>query len=160
MTLNPAWLAGLQTTNKLFDGTAGKASAASRKGAIASQAISGAGSGVATGTALAGVFSAAAAANAVPVAGQIASAGLAVAGLLTKIFVGRRQAKKEAAREKEAGIRAEVGESFQAQAPTGPSMGQSQGSIQPTINVQPPPQPGYEAWETQQPQPRFSPRGQ
>jgi hypothetical protein len=71
--------------------TAGKTSGdKARKGAIAAEVIGGAGS----------VFAAAAAANAIPVAGQFVSAGLAIAGLLTKIFVGRKQKKKEEAKKK------------------------------------------------------------
>jgi len=39
------------------------------------------------------LFTAASAANAIPVAGQFVSAGLAIAGLFTKIFGGRRRKK-------------------------------------------------------------------
>ena len=48
------------------------------------------------------LFTAASAANAIPVAGQFVSAGLAIAGLFTKIFGGRRRRKKaEEARRRE-----------------------------------------------------------
>lgn len=43
------------------------------------------------------LFTAAAAANVVPVFGQFASAGLAIAGLLTKIFAGKKKKKQERA---------------------------------------------------------------
>lgn len=46
------------------------------------------------------LFTAASAANAIPVAGQFVSAGLAIAGLFTKLFGGKRKAKRAAAREK------------------------------------------------------------
>ena len=68
-----------------------------RRGQIAGTAMESAAS--AAGTAMS-IFTAAAAANAIPVGGQIAAAGLAIAGLLTKIFVGRKMRKKE--REKKA----------------------------------------------------------
>lgn len=45
-----------------------------------------------------GLFTASAAANAIPVFGQFASAGLAIAGLFTKIFGGRKAKKKAAER--------------------------------------------------------------
>jgi hypothetical protein len=62
------------------------AAEAERKSAIAAQSL----------------FSASAAVNAIPVAGQFASAGLAIAGLFTKLFGGRRKRKKEQAqREKQ-----------------------------------------------------------
>lgn len=41
------------------------------------------------------LFTAASAANAIPVAGQFVSAGLAIAGLFTKIFAGRKKKKRE-----------------------------------------------------------------
>jgi hypothetical protein len=44
------------------------------------------------------LFTAASAANAIPVAGQFVSAGLAIAGLFTKIFAGRKKKKREEAR--------------------------------------------------------------
>ncbi|MDH3954189.1 MAG: hypothetical protein OEV03_08230 [Gammaproteobacteria bacterium] len=47
------------------------------------------------------LFTAASAANAIPVAGQFVSAGLAIAGLFTKIFGGRRRKKKAERAEKE-----------------------------------------------------------
>lgn len=53
---------------------------------------SGAGAEVASKT----LFTAASAANAIPVAGQFVSAGLAIAGLFTKIFGGRRRRKRAA----------------------------------------------------------------
>ena len=43
------------------------------------------------------LFTASSAANAIPVAGQFVSAGLAIAGLFTKIFAGKRKEKKERA---------------------------------------------------------------
>lgn len=55
-----------------------------KKANIAAEAMGGAAS----------IFTAAAAANAIPVAGQFVSAGLAIAGMLTKIFVGKAQEKK------------------------------------------------------------------
>jgi hypothetical protein len=50
--------------------------------------------------AVTGIFAAAAGLNAVPVAGQIVGAALALAGLLTKIFIGRKQKKKREAQER------------------------------------------------------------
>ncbi|MHC4933176.1 MAG: hypothetical protein ACYTGV_13400 [Planctomycetota bacterium] len=46
------------------------------------------------------LFQASAAANAIPVAGQFVSAGLAIAGLFTKIFGGRRRRKRREAQER------------------------------------------------------------
>lgn len=52
------------------------------------------------------LFSASAAANAIPVAGQFASAGLAIVGGLVKAFGGRRRAKREEAkRQREAKLK-------------------------------------------------------
>lgn len=45
-----------------------------------------------------GIFAASAAVNAIPIAGQFASAGLAIAGLMVKLFAGKKQRKKEEAR--------------------------------------------------------------
>jgi len=45
------------------------------------------------------LFTASAAANAIPVAGVFVSAGLAIAGLLTKLFGGKRQKKRAEERE-------------------------------------------------------------
>jgi hypothetical protein len=71
-----------------------------------------AGGAASTAAITTGIFTAAAAANAVPVAGQIASGVIALGGLLAKIFVGRRQKKKEAARRaaqaREAAARARI----------------------------------------------------
>ena len=50
-----------------------------------------------SGIAAQSLFTASAAVNAIPVAGQFASAGLAIAGMFVKIFGGRRKRKKEAA---------------------------------------------------------------
>ena len=46
------------------------------------------------------LFTAASAVNAIPVFGQFASAGLAIAGLFTKIFGGRKRRKREAEKRK------------------------------------------------------------
>lgn len=59
------------------------------------------------------LFTASAAANAIPVAGQFVSAGLAIAGLFTKIFGGRRRRKKEAAAARERQRQDQVKAAFQ-----------------------------------------------
>jgi hypothetical protein len=55
------------------------------------KASAGLNTGAAAAGAVAGIATAAAAVNAVPIAGQIASAALALAALFTKIFAGRKQ---------------------------------------------------------------------
>jgi len=55
-----------------------------------SKALNAATTGVSTG-----LFIAAASSNAVPVAGQVAAGVLALAGALTKVFAGKRMAKRE-----------------------------------------------------------------
>lgn len=95
---------GLQNPVDLTTGiTAGIATATqfvpqnpnSRGGAIAGSVLSNV--GAATGTAT-GIAAAAGAANAVPIAGQIASAGLALGALFTRVFAGRRRRRREEAR--------------------------------------------------------------
>jgi len=61
-----------------------------------------------------GLFAAATAVNAIPIAGQFAAAGLAIAGLFTKLFAGKRQAKKEKKRQAERDRLAKLG-SLQAE---------------------------------------------
>lgn len=92
------------------------------------------------------LFTAASAANAIPVAGQFVSAGLAIAGLFTKIFGGRRQAKKEAARKaREARVdtakAATVG-----QADAGGGMGQLGSGTITTAPVQAPQAPAFNSY--------------
>lgn len=90
-------MAGGAGTAGVVAGTAGASIAAigaaipgqaSKKGKIVAQSL----------------FAASAAANAIPVAGQFVSAGLAIAGLFTKLFAGKRKRKREereAARKKQ-----------------------------------------------------------
>lgn len=59
------------------------------------------------------LFSASAAVNAIPVAGQFASAALAIAGMLTKIFAGKRKAKKRKGQEAESRKQAKAQEAVQ-----------------------------------------------
>lgn len=59
------------------------------------------------------LFSASAAANAIPVAGQFASAALAIAGMFTKIFAGKRKAKKREGQEAEARKQSKAQEAVQ-----------------------------------------------
>jgi len=138
------------------------ASSAQRRGAISNTAMSGA---AGTATAVTGIMAAAGAANAVPIAGQVASAALAVAGILTKVFVGKRQAREQ--RNREAQMRrteanrqdvkpqptqnlavqggAQADQQIQTtapvQAPQAPTLQYNDGGQQPTI--QPPPQELY-----------------
>jgi hypothetical protein len=74
------------------------ASSAQRRGNIANTAMGSAGT---TAGVVTGIFAAAGAANAVPVAGQVAAAALALAGILTKVFVGRKQAREQRRKEAE-----------------------------------------------------------
>lgn len=82
------------------------------------------------------LFTASAAANAIPVAGQFASAGLAIAGMFTKIFAGRRQRKRRAAeaerqrrgQEATQSIKATVGPAAAAAGGMGLSGGMQQGT--------------------------------
>lgn len=73
------------------------------------------------------LFTASAAVNAIPVAGQFASAGLAIAGLFTKIFGGRRRAKKAARAERERQRQDANKENFKGQADTSSGVGTSSG---------------------------------
>lgn len=138
------------------------ASSAQRRGAISNTAMGGA---AGTATAVTGIMAAAGAANAVPVAGQAAAAALALAGILTKVFVGKRQAKRQQAQEaamrrQEANKRdvkpqptqnlavqggAQTDQQIQTtapvQAPQAPTLQYNDGGQQPTI--QPPPQELY-----------------
>lgn len=97
------------------------------------------------------LFAASAVANAIPVAGQFVSAGLAIAGLFTKIFGGRRR-KKAAARQEVRDQRTEVAKSnFQAQAPGpaspgGVAMGGPSGSVGTTAPVSVPQTTSFSSW--------------
>lgn len=64
---------------------------AQRAGNIASTTSNAVGT---TAAAVTGIFAAAGAANAVPIAGQVAAGVLALGGVLTKIFMGKKQARE------------------------------------------------------------------
>jgi hypothetical protein len=93
-----------------------------------------AGGAAASASIITGVFAAAAAANAVPVAGQIASAAIALGGLLAKIFVGRKQKKREAARRKREAQKATARARVQPKAVTQLA---TLGGAQPQQSIQP-----------------------
>lgn len=100
-----------------------------------------------------GIFAASAAVNAIPIAGQFASAGLAIAGLFVKLFGGRRQRKRE-----EAALRAQekrhTVEQRGGNAPSAPAVQggqQAQTSIVPTTNFQGPPTPSFQGGGGQEP---------
>lgn len=115
---------------------------AEQKGAIAGQALSTGASVASTVGAAVGIFSAAAAANAVPIAGQFASAGLAIAGLLTKIFVGRKQKKEAAAKEKRQGQLDKASEATKAAVVPDSASGVGQGPQESAVSTAPVRQPG------------------
>ena len=69
------------------------------------------------------LFTASTAANAIPVAGQFVSAGLAIAGLFTKIFAGRKKAKQEAARAAEQAKTANAAKQFKPMQQAGAGVG-------------------------------------
>jgi hypothetical protein len=77
------------------------------------------------------LFQASAVANAIPVAGQFAAAGLAIAGLFTKIFGGRRRAKKEAGERQEQQRQDKAKQSFGAAPAVGGQVA-GQGQVQQT----------------------------
>lgn len=85
------------------------------------------------------LFTAASAANAIPVAGQFASAGLAIAGLFTKLFGGRRRAKRQERKrqqEKRTNLAQEAAQT-QVQATRSANVGQqTQGPVGATAPVQ------------------------
>lgn len=94
------------------------------------------------------LFTAASAANAIPVAGQFVSAGLAIAGMFTKLFGGKK-AKKEAARkEAEQGRQAQATQAITAQSgAVGGGSAAQQGTVQnttapPTVSSAP----GFTSW--------------
>lgn len=94
-----------------------------------------------------GLFAASSAANAIPIAGQFVSAGLAIAGLFTKLFAGKKQRKKEeaarAAKAKQAGIEQMGGNT--PSAPATSSGQQAQQSIIPvTTNYNLPQTPSFQ----------------
>jgi hypothetical protein len=109
-----------------------------KNGAIAAEVMGGVGS----------VFAAAASANAIPVAGQFISAGLAIAGLLTKIFVGRKHKKKAAAKKKINDRQDKAAAATSAQSTQGGGMGLSQrgGSQMATAPVAPQIQPRFSSF--------------
>ena len=84
------------------------------------------------------LFTAASAANAIPVAGQFVSAGLAIAGLFTKIFGGRRR-KKKAEEAAAAQARTDENKKNFRVAPSGG--GQTSGVVQAQQSIQPVTQP-------------------
>jgi len=94
------------------------------------------------------IFASAAASNAIPVAGQFISAGLALAGLLTKIFVGKKQKKEEARRKKQEERLDKAASATQVQATGGggPGLGNAQGPVGATAPVQPPSVPSFSSW--------------
>lgn len=95
------------------------------------------------------IFAASAGLNAVPIAGQFASAGLALAGLLTKIFVGRRQKKKAKRREKEEARIDTASDAIQGSAQSDSAGGIGLPSNQPvgkTAPVNPPTTTSYASW--------------
>lgn len=96
------------------------------------------------------LFTASAAANAIPVAGQFVSAGLAIAGLFTKIFAGRRKKKKEAARKKQQEDKQRASGAIKAgvQADSAGGLGQAQGpqSIAGTAPLQAPATPTFSTY--------------
>lgn len=96
------------------------------------------------------LFTASAAANAIPVAGQFASAGLAIAGLLVKVFGGKRKAKK---RRKAAEIRgrqdkasAAAASSMQSSGAGGMGLAQGAQSQISTAPVAPAVQPAFSSY--------------
>lgn len=100
-----------------------------------------------TGAVASSIFTAAAASNAIPIAGQFAAAGLALAGLLTKIFVGRKQKKKKEAAEAEEKRMDQMKTSFTAQGGGGGGIGLSGGqSQQSTAPVARPQAPSFSSW--------------
>ena len=94
------------------------------------------------------LFTAASAANAIPVAGQFVSAGLAIAGLFTKLFGGKRKAKRAAERRKLQERQAKASEAVTAQSgAVGAGSSAQQGTVQ---NVTAPPTvssaPAFNSW--------------
>lgn len=77
------------------------------------------------------LFSASAAVNAIPVAGQFASVGLAIAGLFTKIFGGRRKKKREEERQGQQARKASASTAIKATASQAGSGGVGVGGQQP-----------------------------
>lgn len=113
------------------------------------------------------LFTAASAANAIPVAGQFASMGLAIAGLFTKLFAGKRKEKRgRAARQQEtrsnqsAEILKGAGRAAGAAATSGTSTGRIPDSpVGATAPVAPTPQPSYSGWDARK-QPTLEPTQQ
>lgn len=103
-----------------------------------------------TATLATSIFTAAAAANAVPVWGQVASAGLAIAGLLSKIFIGRRDKKRAAAKKKEDTRQGKIKSAHKAgvgpAGSTGMGLAEGQGPIGATAPVQPPQTPSFSSY--------------
>jgi hypothetical protein len=123
---------------------------AAQRGKKASTGLSTAATIASTAAVATSIFAASAAANAVPIAGQFVSAGLAIAGLLTKIFAGRRQAKKEKAFEARQDALGQASEAIKGGAPGAPArgvgMGAAQGPIGTTAPVAPPAKPSFNTW--------------
>lgn len=104
-----------------------------------------------TAGAVTGIFAAAAGLNAVPVAGQIVGAALALAGILTKIFMGKRQKKKREAAEKRQTERDRQSTEFTQQREVGANSGlqaQAEGEslVGKTAPVTQPDAPSYGNW--------------
>ena len=94
------------------------------------------------------LFTASAAVNAIPVAGQFASAGLALAGVFTKIFGGRRRKRKEQERaEKQRKTdAAKAAASTQAQSAAAQGVGLSGGPVGTTAPVSGPDVPSFSSY--------------
>jgi len=94
------------------------------------------------------LFTAASAANAIPVAGQFVSAGLAIAGLFTKIFGGQRKEKRRKRREARAERLAKASEAspMQSGGAGGVGLAQSGQSQIATAPVAPPIQPAFSSY--------------
>ena len=110
----------------------GSAAQAEQRGQIASQSL----------------FAASSAANAIPVAGQFVSAGLAIAGLFTKLFAGKRKKKKEAGQQEQQDRLDKAASATQVQATGGggPGLGNAQGPVGATAPIQPPSVPSFSSW--------------
>ena len=112
----------------------GTAAEAQQKGQIAAQTL----------------FTAASAANAIPVAGQFVSAGLAIAGLFTKLFAGKGKARRErraAEQRKRTELAKQAAQSqVQATQGSGVGVGNPQGPVGATAPVQTPIAPSFSSY--------------
>lgn len=114
------------------------------------------------------LFTAASAANAIPVAGQFASMGLALAGMFTKMFAGKRKEKRGRAAKQE---KKRTGQSQDILQGAGRAAGAAAGgsgtiggrvpdqAIGNTAPVAPVPQPSYSGWDARK-QPSLEPTEQ